>query len=51
MPDPTTAVLGGAAGLGSAIANIFGAQTAAQAQQQAAQQANATILQTATAGP
>lgn len=45
MPDPGSAVLGGIAGIGSAIGNIFGAQSAAQAQQQAAQQANAAVLQ------
>jgi hypothetical protein len=45
MPDPITAGVSGLAGIGSAVANIFGAQSAAQAQQAAAQQANQTILQ------
>lgn len=45
MPDPVTAAISGIAGVGSAISNIFGAQSAAQAQQQAAQQANAAVLQ------
>lgn len=45
MPDPATAAISGVAGIGSSIANIFGAQSAAQAYQQAAQQANSTILQ------
>jgi hypothetical protein len=44
MPDPVTAITAGASAIGG-IANIFGSQSAAQAQQQAAQQANATILQ------
>lgn len=45
MPDPVSAAVAGVAGIGSGIANIFGAQSAAQAQQQAAQQANAALLQ------
>jgi hypothetical protein len=44
MPDPVTAVMAGASILGAG-ANIFGAQSAADAQKQAAAQANATVLQ------
>jgi hypothetical protein len=44
MPDPVTAVLAGSAILGAG-ANIFGAQSAADAQKEAAAQANATVLQ------
>jgi hypothetical protein len=44
MPDPITAVLAGSAILGAG-ANIFGAQSAADAQKQAAAQANAAVLQ------
>ena len=44
MPDPVTAAISGVAGIGGAIANIFGAQSAASAQQAAAQQANQTVL-------
>ena len=44
MPDPVTAVMAGASILGAG-ANIFGANKAAEAQQNAAQQANATVLQ------
>lgn len=38
MPDPVTAIIGGT--LGSAASNIFGAQSGAKAQREAAQQAN-----------
>jgi len=44
MPDPVTAVMAGASILGAG-ANIFGAQSAADAQKAAAAQANATVLQ------
>lgn len=44
MPDPVTAVMAGASILGAG-ANIFGAQSAADAQKAAAAQANSTILQ------
>lgn len=44
MPDPVTAVLAGASILGAG-ANIFGAQSAADAQKAAAAQANAAVLQ------
>lgn len=44
MPDPISAVAG-LAGVGSGIANIFGAQSAADAAKQAADQANQTVLQ------
>lgn len=44
MPDPISAALSVAGTVGGAVANIFGAQDAAQAQQQAAQQANAAVL-------
>lgn len=45
MPDPVTAAIAGVAGIGSAVANIFGANDAAKAQEQAAAQANQEILQ------
>lgn len=44
MPDPITGVLAGSSVLGG-VANIFGAQSAADAQKEAAAQANAAILQ------
>lgn len=44
MPDPVSAVLGGASILGGA-ANIFGAQSAADAQKEAAAQATQQVLQ------
>lgn len=44
MPDPVTAVMAGASILGAG-ANIFGAQSAADAQKEAADKANATVLQ------
>jgi hypothetical protein len=43
MPDPITGVLAGASILGAG-ANIFGAQSAAQAQKEAADKANAAVL-------
>lgn len=45
MPDPVTATIGAVAGIGSSIANIFGAQSAADAQKDAAAQASAAVLQ------
>lgn len=45
MPDPITGTIGAIAGIGSGIANIFGAQSAADAQKQAVQQANQLALQ------
>lgn len=44
MPDPVSAVLGGASILGAG-ANIFGAQSAADAQREATDKANALALQ------
>lgn len=44
MPDPVSAVMG-AASIGGSIANIFGAQSAADAQKEATAQANAAVLQ------
>jgi hypothetical protein len=44
MPDPVSAVLGGASVLGAG-ANIFGAQSAAEAQKEAAAKANALTLE------
>jgi len=44
MPDPVSGVLA-AASVGGSIANIFGAQSAADAQKAAAAQANQTVLQ------
>lgn len=44
MPDPVTAVLAGASVIGAG-ANIFGAQSAADAQKEAAQIASQTVLQ------
>jgi hypothetical protein len=43
MPDPISGVLA-AAGVASSVSNIFGAQSAAEAQKEAAQQANAAAL-------
>ena len=45
MPDPISATIGAVAGIGSGIANIFGAQSAASAIKDATAQANQTILQ------
>lgn len=44
MPDPVSGVMA-AAGIGSSVANIFGAQSAAEAQKEAADRANQTVLQ------
>jgi hypothetical protein len=44
MPDPVSGVLA-AASIGGSVANIFGAQSAADAQKEAAAQANAAVLQ------
>jgi hypothetical protein len=44
MPDPVSAVLGGASILGG-VSNIFGSQSAAEAQKAAADKASATVLQ------
>lgn len=44
MPDPVSGVLA-AASIGSSVANIFGAQSAAEAQKEAADKANTLALQ------
>lgn len=44
MPDPISGVVSGIAGIGSSVANIFGAQSAAEAQKEAAAKANQTVL-------
>lgn len=45
MPDPISGVVSGIAGIGSSVANIFGAQSAAEAQKEAADKASALALQ------